>query len=50
MRKIILISDSKQFTKMATALEKQFNEEEPVFLVGYFTHSVNYAELIETSR
>jgi hypothetical protein len=50
MKKIIIISESKQFTQVATEFLKQLREEQPAFLVGCFAHSLNYAELIETSR
>ena len=50
MKKIILISESKQFTKIASEFLKQMRDEQPTFFVGCFAHSLNYAELIETSR
>jgi hypothetical protein len=50
MKKIIIISESKQFTKIATDFVNQLKEQQPKFLVGCFAHSLNYAELIETSR
>src|SRR5688500_12565919 len=50
MKKIILISESKQFTNVATQFLRQLTAEQPTFMVGCFAHSLNYAELIETSR
>ena len=50
MKKIILISESKQFTKVATQFIRQLTAEQPTLIVGCFAHSLNYAELIETAR
>ena len=47
MKKILLLSDSKKFTKTAAAFIQQLKGEEPVFLIGGFAHSLSYADLAE---
>ena len=50
MKKILLLSDSKKFTKTATMFISQLKAEEPVFVVGGFAHSLSYAALMEHSE
>jgi hypothetical protein len=49
MKKIIVASESKRFTKMALEFVSTLQEQESLFVVGAFSHSLNYAELIENS-
>jgi hypothetical protein len=49
MKKIILASESKKFTIAAMEFLSQL-QEEPMFLVGGFTRSLNCTELIESSN
>ena len=49
MKKIVVASDSKKFTSLVMHLLSQLHEEEPLFVVGGFSHSLNYAKLIEST-
>lgn len=49
MKKIILVSESKQFTRTAMELLSKVQQEESMFLVGSFSHALNYAELLKSS-
>src|SRR5437763_1153590 len=49
MKKILFISGSKKFTRTALGLVKSLQEDEPFFLVGAFSHSLNYAELADSA-
>ncbi|MEO5995935.1 MAG: hypothetical protein ABIN89_04390 [Chitinophagaceae bacterium] len=49
MRKIILISESKQFTKAVMELLCKVQQERSLFLVGGFSHTLNYTELSKAS-
>jgi len=49
MKKIILASESKQFTRAAMEFLSQIHKQESLFVVGGFSHSLNHARLSEIS-
>lgn len=49
MKKAIVLSTSKHFTKTVAEFIRQLKGAEPAFLVGGFAHSLNYAELVQNT-
>jgi hypothetical protein len=49
MKKIVLISDGKNFSTNAFQLVKSLHQNEAFFLTGAFFHSVNYGLLVPTT-